>query len=73
MHRKSLEINEKLGRIEGMAVAYGNLGFIMKTRGDANAAQENWSKSRDLYERLGDDTTRNVCKVGSTVCRAEMR
>ena len=29
MHRKSLEINERLGRLEGMATEYGNLGLVL--------------------------------------------
>ena len=28
MHKKALEINEKLGRLEGMANQYGNLGSV---------------------------------------------
>jgi len=53
MFRKSLEINEKLGRLEGMASQYGNLGLVLHTRGDLDGARENWSKSRDLFARLG--------------------
>ncbi len=34
MLRKALEIDEKLGRLEGMANQYGNLGVIYQARGD---------------------------------------
>ena len=53
MHRKSLEIDEKLGRIEGMASDYGNLGVIYEERGDLKKAKENWEKARDLFKKIG--------------------
>ncbi len=51
--RKSLEIDEKLGRLEGMANQYGNLGQIHQTRGDLKQAREHWLKARELFERVG--------------------
>ncbi|MGH8566008.1 MAG: tetratricopeptide repeat protein [Gammaproteobacteria bacterium] len=39
MHKKSLAINEKLGRQEGMASVYGNLGVIYGTRGELERAE----------------------------------
>ena len=53
MHRKGLAINQKLGRLEGIAINYDNLGSVYKGRGDASAAREFWTKSRDLYARIG--------------------
>jgi hypothetical protein len=53
MHRKSLEIEEKLGRLEGMASDYSNLGTVEKRRGKFEWAREMWLKSRDLYAQLG--------------------
>ena len=53
MFRKSLDIDEKLGRLEGMARQYANLGSVYRQRGDIAAAREYWIKSRDLYERIG--------------------
>ncbi len=53
MLRKSLEINEKLGRPEGMAIQYGNLGVIYETRGDLEEARTLWKRARDLYEKIG--------------------
>ena len=53
MHRKSLEIEEKLGRLEGMASDYGNLGLIYETRGDLKEARTLWTRARDLYEKIG--------------------
>ena len=38
MVRQSLEMEEKLGRLEGMASQYGNLGVIYRTRGDLDEA-----------------------------------
>lgn len=53
MHRKALELNERLGSIEGMARDYGNLGIVLNTRGDLDGAREHWLKARDLFTRLG--------------------
>ncbi len=53
MHRKSLEIEEKLGRLEGMASQYGNLGNLLMTRGDLDGAEEMHRKSLEIEEKLG--------------------
>lgn len=53
MHRKSLKINENLGRREGMATNYGNLGLIYQERGDLDETGVLWTKARELYRRLG--------------------
>lgn len=53
MYRKALEIEEKLGRLEGMAIQYGNLGILMRTRGNVRVARELWTKSRDLFAKRG--------------------
>jgi hypothetical protein len=53
LHRKSLEINEKLGWLEGMASQYGNLGLIYQTRGDLDEAERLFRKSLEIFEKLG--------------------
>ena len=53
MHKKSLAIEEKLGRLEGMASDYGNLGWVYKKRGDVEKARGYWVKAVDLYKRIG--------------------
>ncbi len=53
MHRKSLAIEEKLGRPEGMANQYGNLGLIYRTRGDLDRAEEMHRKSLAIEEKFG--------------------
>ena len=53
MHRKSLAIEVKLGRLEGMASDYGNLGLIYRKRGDTNKAREYWGKALDLFKKVG--------------------
>ncbi len=53
MHRKSLEINEQLGRREGMASQYGNLGLIHQTRGDLDEAERMHRKALEIDEQLG--------------------
>ncbi len=53
MHRKSLEISEKLGLLEGTASDYGNLGVVYETRGDLAKARDFWRRSVELYQRIG--------------------
>ena len=53
MHLKSLEIEEKLGRPEGMASDYGNLGGVYLTRGDLDKAREYWEKAVALFRQIG--------------------
>jgi len=53
MHLKSLKIEKKLGRLEGMAKQYGNLGLVYYTRGDLNKAKEMYEKSLEIEKKLG--------------------
>ncbi|MDZ4790072.1 MAG: hypothetical protein SGJ17_02530, partial [Hyphomicrobiales bacterium] len=53
MHKKALALNEALGRKQGMANNYGNLGQIHKQRGDMPGACANWRKARDFYRQIG--------------------
>ncbi|MBW8035338.1 MAG: tetratricopeptide repeat protein [Planctomycetes bacterium] len=53
MHKKSLEINENRGRLEGMANDYGNLGIVYQTRSDLDKAEEMYEKSLEINEKLG--------------------
>ena len=50
---ESLKIDKKLGWLEGMARDYDNLGGVFEDRGDASAACGFWTKSRELYARIG--------------------
>ncbi|MFO0835871.1 MAG: tetratricopeptide repeat protein [Phycisphaerales bacterium] len=52
-HKKSLAIEEKLGRREGMASDYGNLGNIELTRGNLDTAEEYLKKAMAIHEKLG--------------------
>jgi hypothetical protein len=53
MFRQALAIDEKLGRPEGLANGYANLGVVLATWDDLDGAREMWSKSRDLFAKLG--------------------
>ena len=57
MHRKALEIDEKLGRLEGMAIHYGNLGLVYEQRGDPQVpkAREYWVRAREprVFAKIG--------------------
>ncbi|MDX2115535.1 MAG: tetratricopeptide repeat protein [Planctomycetota bacterium] len=53
MHTKALAIEEKLGRLEGIASEYANLGSVSYTRGDLDKAEEMYRKSLAIDEKLG--------------------
>ena len=53
MYRKALELNEALGRKEGIAGAYGNLGIVYQSRGDLTQAEAMHRKALELDEVLG--------------------
>ena len=53
MYHKSLTINEALGRQEGMASQYGNLGILYQTRGDLDQAETMYLKAISLFEEVG--------------------
>jgi len=51
--KKTLEIDEKLGRFEDMAGNYGNLGIIYRIRGELDKAEDMVKKSLEINEKLG--------------------
>ncbi|HEX7635256.1 MAG TPA: tetratricopeptide repeat protein, partial [Noviherbaspirillum sp.] len=53
MYRKALAIEEALGRKEGMASDYGNLGILYWDRGELDRAEEMYRKSLAINEALG--------------------
>jgi len=53
MYRKALAVNEELGRKEGMASQYGNLGILYETRGDLDRAEEMLKRARSIYISIG--------------------
>lgn len=53
MHKKSLEISEKLGRLEGTANQCGNLGLIYMARGELDKAEEMHKKALEIAEEIG--------------------
>ncbi|MEA1951114.1 MAG: tetratricopeptide repeat protein, partial [Planctomycetota bacterium] len=79
MHRKSLEIFERLGQQEGMAGQYGNLGLIYRTRGNLGWAEEMHRKALEINERLGQQggvatqygNLGLICKMRGDLDRAE--
>ena len=52
-HRRSLALEEELGRKEGMADTLCNLGTVALTRGDLDAAEDYYSRALALEEELG--------------------
>ena len=53
MVRHSLEIEERLGRQEGIASDYGNLGVLHSLREEYAEAEEMYRKSLEISVRLG--------------------
>jgi len=53
MFKKSLEIDEKLGLLEGMANQYGNLGVIYLRCGELDKAEEMYNKVLEIEDKLG--------------------
>lgn len=51
--KKSLAVNEKLGRLEDAAGDYGNLATVYATRGDLTAAEQLFKKSLAINKKLG--------------------
>ena len=49
----ALKLDQELGRKEGMANQYTNLGILNETRGDLAAARAFWVQARDLYAEIG--------------------
>ena len=65
MYQKSLDINEKLGRLEGLVNQYVNLGNVLLARGDLDGAEEMYLKSLDVAERLG--SVQLITKIKSRI------
>jgi tetratricopeptide (TPR) repeat protein len=53
MHLTSLSIEEQLGRVEGMARSHHSLGMLAKARGEKAGAKDHWTKSRELFAKIG--------------------
>jgi tetratricopeptide (TPR) repeat protein len=53
MHKKSLEIAERLGLQDVLASEYGNLGVIYGMRGELDKAEEMFTKSLEIEKTLG--------------------
>jgi len=53
MFDKALELNQALGRKEGMAIDYGNLGTVYLVRGELSQAEEMFDKALELNQALG--------------------
>lgn len=53
IYKKSLAINKVLGRKEGLANQYGNLGILYDMRGDLDQAEAIYTKALAIDEALG--------------------
>jgi tetratricopeptide (TPR) repeat protein len=62
MQRRSLEINERLGRLQAMASDYQHLGEIYKARGEVSLTRSMWTTALELYTRTGAATFATTIK-----------
>jgi protein O-GlcNAc transferase len=53
MHLKSLKLEEELGRKDGIAITYGNLGGMYLETADKVHMCRCWRKARDLWREIG--------------------
>lgn len=53
-YKRSLQIQETLGDIEGAATSLNNIGSICNKQGDIPKALENYHKSLDYYEQINN-------------------
>ncbi len=51
LHRKAIEIYEKLGALEGLSRQYGNLGLIHQTRGELREAEILHKKALEINKK----------------------
>ena len=50
---QALALDEELGRKEGMALIYANLGAVAFFRGDLLEARQFWVQARGLFAEMG--------------------
>jgi len=60
-----------LGNKEGIAINYGNLGNIYRTRGDTDRARKYWKQSLALFQQL--DAKDNIALVQSWINEAKQK
>lgn len=52
MHLRALEIDARLGRLEGIGTEYGNLGLVYLSRGSLDSAERMFKASLEIEKRL---------------------
>ncbi len=67
LHRKLLEIKEALGRREGLAENYCNLGSFYLNCGDFDRAEEMYRMSLEIVESLGYFDTLQIQLLGAVM------
>ncbi|MEL6330021.1 MAG: tetratricopeptide repeat protein, partial [Planctomycetota bacterium] len=50
---EALEINKRLGSLEGQAIQLGNMGLVAQTRGDLDEARRLWDEALGLFTKIG--------------------
>ncbi len=73
MYRKALEIDEGLGRHEGMANQYGNLGVVYQARQMFDEAEQMYRRALSLFETLGDFVTIEQVRIWITDLEMQRR
>ena len=70
MYRQALATNEELGRKEGMAAQYGNLGIVCRVRGDLDEAESQQRKALEIYKEAEDDF--GVASISLNIGRTQL-
>jgi len=60
MYLRARDLNDELGRKEGVAINSGNLGNLYQQRGDTARACQHWARARDLFREIGSPTAEQV-------------
>ena len=53
MYERSLEIEERVGDVHGMAQTWGNLGLLYESQGDRERAAKYLAQAYLVFDRLG--------------------
>ncbi len=54
LYKKSLDIKEKIGDLQGKSATYHEMAYIHRVRGEYEKAMQLYKKSLDIKEKIGD-------------------
>jgi tetratricopeptide (TPR) repeat protein len=54
LYQEALEIDERLGDLQGKAATLHEMAYILRVRGDLDGAMRLYQEALEIFERLGD-------------------